>query len=185
MNGNHRRDFLRLAALASVGAALPWRVRAAKPLRILVLGGTGFLGPHVVETALAHGHVPTLFNRGKTNPHLFPELEKLHGDRKSNLAALEGREWDAVIDTSGYVPSDVTRSAGLLAPRVRQYLFVSTLAVYAALDRPGLDESAPLATIAAPETERVTTESYGALKALCEAAAEVAMPGRTTIVRPG
>ena len=185
MISNERRAFLRSAALAAASAVLPWRARAGAPLRILVLGGTGFLGPHVVETALARGHVPTLFNRGKTNPHLFPELEKLQGDRKSNLAALENRNWDAVVDTSGYVPGDVTRSAALLAPNVGQYLFVSTLSVYAALDRPGLDESAPLAKLAEPASERVTSETYGALKALCEHAAEAAMPGRATIVRPG
>lgn len=181
-----RRDLLRHAALAAACLALPRGVRAAGAAKsILILGGTGFLGPHVVEAARARGHGVTLFNRGKTNPHLFPDLEKLHGDRKSDLSALEGRSWDAVVDTSGYVPADVTRSATLLAPNIGQYLFVSTTSVYARLDRPGLDESAPVATLDDPTTEKVTGETYGALKALCEQAAEAAMPGRTTNLRPG
>ena len=187
MRSPQRREFLRAGAIALAGAAalrLPL-ARAAGTLRLLVLGGTGFLGPHVVEAALARGHVPTLFNRGKTNPQLFPELEKLRGDRKHDLSALERRSWDAVVDTSGYVPGDVARSAALLAPNVGQYVFVSTLSVYPALDRPGLDETAAVATIDDPTTEKVTGETYGALKALCEQAAGTAMPGRTTAIRPG
>jgi len=185
VNGFDRRGFLRGSALALAGAMLPRPTRAAGKLTIVVLGGTGFIGPHIVEAALARGHVPTLFNRGKTNPQLFPELEKLRGDRRGDLAALEGRSWDAVVDTSGYVPIDVTRSAKLLAQRVGHYLYVSTTSVYAKLDRPGLDETAPLATIDDPTTERVTGDTYGALKALCEQAAEAELPGRTTNLRPG
>jgi len=127
----------------------------------------------------------TLFNRGKTHPGLFPDLEKLHGDRKSDMTALEGRKWDAVIDTSAYIPADVTRSATLLAPNVHQYLLISTVSVYAKLDKPGLDETAPLATTTEPGAEKVTNENYGALKALCEKAAEKAAPGKVTVVRPG
>lgn len=164
---------------------------APRPLDILVLGGTGFLGPHFVAAARARGHRLTLFNRGKSNPGLFAgdgfdDIEQLRGDRKTDLSALEGtRRWDAVLDTSAYIPDDVTRSARLLAPRVGQYLMVSTISVYAANDTPGQDEDAPLATLPDPTVTEVTGETYGGLKALCERAAEAELPGRTTIVRPG
>ncbi len=127
----------------------------------------------------------TLFNRGKTNPELFPDLEKLRGDRDGELGALVGRAWDAVIDTSGYVPRHVRLSAELLAPSVAHYLFISTISVYRDYSTIGMDETAPIATLADPTTEQVTGETYGALKALCEKAAEDAMPGRTTVIRPG
>ena len=102
---------------------------------ILVLGGTGFLGPHVVEYAKARGHTLTLFNRGKTRPGLFPDVEKLQGDRDGKLDALKGRTWDAVVDTSGYVPRIVKMSAELLAPSVKQYIFVSTVSERARRER--------------------------------------------------
>ena len=152
---------------------------------ILILGGTGFLGPHVVEYARSRGHTVTLFNRGKTRPNLFPDVEKLQGDRDGKLDALKGRTWDAVVDTSGYVPRIVKMSAELLAPSVKHYIFVSTVSVYDDKhDAPNADESAPLATIADPTSEDVRAH-YGALKALCEQAAEAAMPGRVANVRPG
>jgi 2'-hydroxyisoflavone reductase len=183
-----RREFLRDAA--AIAALAPFSASAiAEPpeqkLKFLIMGGTGFLGPHVVVAATKRGHTMTLFNRGKTHPGLFPDLEKLHGDRKSDLSVLEGRQWDAVIDTSAYIPADVTRSATLLGPNVNQYLLISTVSVYAKLDKPGLDESAPLATTTEPDAEKVTNENYGALKALCEKAAESAAPGRVTVIRPG
>jgi 2'-hydroxyisoflavone reductase len=157
-------------------------------MKILILGGTAFLGPHLVEHAIAHGHTVTLFNRGKTNPHLFPDVEKLRGDRNpkegEGLKALEGRTWDAVIDTSGYVPREVAASAELLAPNVRQYLFVSTISVFTDVSKIGLNETDPVGTMPDPTVEQVTGETYGPLKALCEQAAEKAMPGRTTTVRP-
>jgi 2'-hydroxyisoflavone reductase len=156
--------------------------------RLLILGGTGFLGPQLVEAARARGHTVTLFNRGKTRPHLFPDVEKLHGDRDpkngEGLKVLEGRKWDAVIDTSGYVPRVVRASAELLAPNVDHYVFISTISVYKELPRPGMDEDSPLATVDDPTNENVR-EHYGALKALCEQAAEAAFPGRTTHIRPG
>jgi 2'-hydroxyisoflavone reductase len=156
--------------------------------RILILGGTGFLGPQLVEAARARGHTVTLFNRGKTRPHLFPDVEKLQGDRDpkngEGLKALEGRSWDAVVDTSGYVPRVVRASAELLAPNVGHYVFISTISVYKELPRPGMDEDSPLATVDDPTNENVQ-ENYGALKALCEKAAEAAFPGRTTHIRPG
>jgi len=151
---------------------------------ILILGGTGFLGPHFVRTALARGHAVTLFNRGKTNPHLFPELEKLRGDRRAgDLSALEGRRFDAVIDTSGYVPRHVTASAELLSTS-GQYLFVSSVSAYRDQGQAGLSVGDPLAPHPEPGSEELPTY-YGPLKALCEQAAEAAMPGKTTVIRPG
>jgi 2'-hydroxyisoflavone reductase len=184
-----RRQFLRNAAIVAAVApfGIPHALAAAQPkkLKLLIMGGTGFLGPHVVRAAMQRGHTPTLFNRGKTHPKLFPHLEKLHGDRKVDLSALKGRKWDAVVDTSAYIPGDVTRSATLLGPNVAQYLLISTISVYANLDKPGMDESAPLATTDDPDAQKVTSENYGALKVLCEKAAETAVPGRVTVIRPG
>lgn len=165
------------------------RPRASEPLDLLILGGTGFLGPHVVEAALARGHSMTLFNRGRTNSHLFSDLEKLRGDRDPNvgdgLSALEGREWDAVVDTSAYYPRVVEASAGMLADHVKHYVFISTISVYQPLPESGAPESSPLETLDDPTVEEVTGQTYGALKALCEQAAEAAMPGRVANIRPG
>lgn len=179
-------------AMTGAGAAGKTSGRTAgAPMRILVLGGTGFLGPHFVEAARASGHRLTLFNRGKSNPErfsgeAFDDIEQLRGDRKSDMTALEGEQrWDAVLDTSAYIPADVTRSARLLAPHVGHYLMVSTISVYARTDTPGQDETAPLARLDDPSVTEVTGETYGGLKALSERAAEVEMPGRTSIVRPG
>lgn len=155
---------------------------------ILILGGTGFLGPHVVTAALERGHSVTLFNRGKTRPELFPEVEKLRGDRDGQLDALQGRTWDACLDTSGYVPRIVKMSAELLAPNVQHYIFISTVSVYAPGAPVGADEDAPLETIDDPTSEDIkgnNFRNYGALKALCEKAAEAAMPGRVANIRPG
>jgi 2'-hydroxyisoflavone reductase len=189
-----RRTFVKTAAVAGAGAAV-WAAmprsfaaapaaRAGTPLKILILGGTAFLGPQIVEAAQARGHVLTLFNRGKTNPGLFPDIEKLHGDRDGDLKSLEGRSWDAAIDTSGYVPRIVTMSATLLAPAVKRYLFISTISVFAEDIKPGTAEDGKLATMA-DETSEEVMKNYGALKALSEKAAEKAMPGRTWVVRPG
>lgn len=157
-------------------------------MHILILGGTIFLGRALVEAALERGHEITLFNRGQTNPELFPNVEnveKLRGDREGDLAALEGRRWDAVIDTCGYVPRIVHRSAELLADAVAHYTFISTLSVYADVSKIGIDEEMPVATLADESIEKVTGQTYGPLKALCEQAAEAAMPGRVLTVRPG
>ena len=193
-----RRDFLAATLAAASLAALPAHA-ARKPqarqpgamLEILVLGGTGFLGPHFVEAARAKGHKLTLFNRGKTNPERFAgdqydDIEQLQGDRKTDMKALENkRKWDAVLETSAYIPADVARSTKLLGDRCGQYLLVSTISVYAKMDTPNQDESAPLAQLADPNVTEVTGETYGGLKALCEAAALKQMPGKVTVVRPG
>jgi 2'-hydroxyisoflavone reductase len=180
-----RRAFLHGSlAAAALTLGRPRALAAPpKPLKLLILGGTRFLGPALVAAARARGHTLTLFNRGKTNPGRFPDLEQLHGDRDGKLEALAGRRWDAVIDDSGYVPRHVRDSARLLAPQVGYYLFVSTVSVYADTSKP-VDERSPLATLKEP-TEKVSDGSYGALKALCEKEAEAAFPGRAGIVRPG
>jgi 2'-hydroxyisoflavone reductase len=159
---------------------------AATPLRILILGGTGFIGPHEVRYAQQRGHTLTLFNRGQTNPDLFPEVESLRGDRDNDLAALEGREWDVVIDNSASIPRWVRQSAGLLSSAATQYIYVSSISAFADFSQPGMDETAAVATIEDPTVEEITGATYGALKALCEQEAEAAFPGRATIVRgPG
>ncbi len=152
---------------------------------LLILGGTLFLGRWLVEAARARGHRVTLFNRGRHNPELFPDVEKLRGDRAQDLSALDGRRWDAVIDTCGYAPSVVRASADRLAPRVDRYVFVSTISVYRDWSTPGVDEGGPLAELPEGAGEAVTGETYGPLKALCEQALEAALPGRALVVRPG
>ncbi|HET7043382.1 MAG TPA: NAD-dependent epimerase/dehydratase family protein [Gaiellaceae bacterium] len=153
-------------------------------MRILVLGGTQFLGRALVETALARGDEVTLFNRGRTRPELFPGVRRLVGDRDGGLDALREGAWDAVVDTSGYVPRVVRESAELLAGRAARYLFVSSISAYADLSRAGADESAPVAQLQ-EETEDHRSEAYGALKALCEQTVEAVWGERATVVRPG
>ncbi|MFZ1753958.1 MAG: NAD-dependent epimerase/dehydratase family protein [Caldilineaceae bacterium] len=154
-------------------------------MRLLILGGTVFLGRHTVEAALARGHEVTLFNRGQHSPELFPDVEKLRGDRDGDLSPLVGRRWDAVIDPSGYVPRLVSDSARLLADAVEHYTFVSSLSAYASFAEPNQNEDAPLAVMDDPTNEEITGESYGPLKVLSEQAAHAAMPGRVAIIRPG
>ncbi len=156
-------------------------------MKLLILGGTAFVGRHLVETALARGHALTLFNRGRGNPDLFADLERLQGERPDNLAALRGRQWDAAIDTSGYTPRAVAASAGLLAGAVAHYTFISTLSVYVEGAPADVDEHGPLSQMPADKagSEEVTGETYGPLKVLAEQAAEAAMPGRVLIPRPG
>ena len=182
-----RRDLLQatgVAALALPSARLrPWG-RAAAPLRILFIGGTGFIGPHMVRLALARGHRVTLFNRGRTNPGLFPNVEKLVGDRDGGLGVLKGRQWDAVIDTSGYIPRVVKDSVDLLAQAVHRYVFISTGDVYASFSQVGLDENAPLDVLDDPKSEDAS-KHYGAFKAVCERHVRAAYGNRHTILRPG
>jgi len=152
---------------------------------LLVLGGTRFLGRHLVEAALERGHGVTLFNRGESNPGLFPEVEELRGERGGDLSALRGRRWDAVVDTSGYLPREVRRSAELLTGSVGHYAFVSSISVYSDFSRTPIDESAPVLEPPEPEPEKMSWEHYGGLKVGCERAVERAMPGRALVVRPG
>ena len=150
-------------------------------MRLLVLGGTKFLGRAAVEAALERGHEVTLFNRGETNPELFPEAEKLRGDRDGDLSALEGREWDGVIDPSGYVPRVVRASAELLRSS-GHYVFVSSGSVYAEPYAPGYDESAPTVELEDPDSEEILA-NYGALKAACEDVVRDVFPDAHTNVR--
>jgi 2'-hydroxyisoflavone reductase len=154
-------------------------------MKLLIIGGTRFLGRHLAEQALQAGHTLTLLHRGRSGPGLFPEAEHLIADRNGDLALLAGRSWDAVIDTSAYVPRHVRTLAAALGTRVGQYQLVSTISVYAGFGAPGLDEDAPLATLADPATEVVDGSTYGGLKALCERAAAQGFDGRCLVARPG
>jgi 2'-hydroxyisoflavone reductase len=155
-------------------------------MRLLIFGGTSFAGRHLAALALARDHELTLFNRGRTGPALFPEAERVAGERAGSLEGLRGRRFDAVIDMSGYFPADVERSARLLAPAAQTYLFVSSRSVYADHSVPGIDETAALAELPpdAPSDE-ITGESYGPLKVACERAAQDAFGTRAVILRPG
>ncbi len=154
-------------------------------MNLLIIGGTRFLGRALVDEALAAGHTVTLFNRGRTNPDLYHQVEQLHGDRDGGLDVLAGRRWDAVIDTCGYVPRVVRASAKFLSGAVEQYTFISTLSVYAEPIVPGTHEASPVGTLADETVEEITGETYGPLKVLCERAASVAMDGRALLVRSG
>ncbi|GAC1403799.1 MAG: SDR family oxidoreductase [Ktedonobacteraceae bacterium] len=154
-------------------------------MRLLIFGGTGFLGRYLVQAALEHQHTVTLFNRGRTHPELFPQLEQFHGDRNSDLHALRGRTWDAVIDSNGQIPRQVRESASLLADSTEHYTFISTISVYADYTVESIDESSPVSKLEDPISEIITPETYGARKALCEQYAEQAQPNRVLIIRPG
>ena len=154
-------------------------------MRILVLGGTRFLGRAFVEAALARGHELTLFNRGRTNPDLHPGIERIAGDRDGGLAALTGRTWDAVMDPSGFFPRVVAASARALAGSAGRYLFVSSISVYAEPIPCGVDETGPVAKLANPTVEDIGGGNYGGLKALCEERVREAFGTRALVVRPG
>jgi 2'-hydroxyisoflavone reductase len=154
-------------------------------MRILVLGGTRFAGRHFVDSAVQRGHQVTLFNRGVSEQGQIPGVEQLHGDRDGGLQPLESRDWEAVVDMSGFVPRAVRASAELLAGHAGRYLFVSSISAYADGMPPGFAEDASLATLEDPSIEEITGETYGALKALCEREVERAFPGGALIIRPG
>ena len=156
-----------------------------QPLKILVLGGTGFIGPHMVREALRRGHQVELFNRGRTNNVLFPDLKLHKGDRDKDLRSLEDGSWDVVIDNSGYVPRHVEDSARLLSSAVSHYLYISTVSVYGDFSGPVVNEDTAVGTLDDESVEDVTGETYGPLKALCEqrVLAEIGTE-RTTILRP-
>lgn len=154
-------------------------------MRVLVLGGTVFLGRHVVEEGLALGHEITIFNRGRTNSDLFPEIERITGDRDHVAGLFDGREWDAVVDCSGYIPRHVAESAAELSGRASHYTFVSSISVYADISRRGIDEGAPVIELEEPDVEEVTPATYGGLKVLCERAAVEAFDGPVLNLRAG
>ena len=198
-----RRDFIQLSMLAgsaagfglgapSAGATVD---RTRRPLRLLVLGGTGLIGPPMVEYAVARGHQVTLFNRGRTNAELFPHVERLLGDRDGDLGSIEaeiakGRRWDVVVDNTASLPRWVAASAGLLQDHADLYLFTSSISAYADSSVADADETAPVGTIspedeASVKTNRDIGSFYGPLKARCEEEARTAFPERAIVVRPG
>ena len=156
-------------------------------MKLLILGGTVFLGRALVEAALSRGHDVTLFNRGQHNPELFTSVEKIRGDRDGSLDPLKGKTWDAAIDTCGYFPRVVRQSARLLADSVGHYTFISSISVFSDFAEPW-DENGPLGQIDEAEAEaadKITGENYGPLKVRCEQEVEKALPGRTLVIRPG
>ena len=190
-----RRDFLIAGAMAGSAAGLglfphsanaALRPRQSRALRILILGGTSFIGPHQVTYALERGHEVTLFNRGRTNVDLFPEVEKLIGDRNGELDALRGRTWDVVIDNSTSRPDWVTLTAELLRDNVDRYFYVSSRSAYSDTSRIPMTTDAPTHTFestgVSPDAERFP---YGLAKVLSENEALRVFPGRTTVFRPG
>ncbi len=153
-------------------------------MKILIIGGTRFVGRHLVTSARARGHEITLFNRGKTNPDLFRRVKNIRGDRETDLDQVAG-QWDAVIDTCGYLPRIVRKSAEALKDKVGRYIFISSVSVYSNFSKVGINESDSVAMLTHEDTEEVTGETYGALKALCEKAVQDVYGPRSLIIRPG
>jgi 2'-hydroxyisoflavone reductase len=192
-----RRRFVQSSAVGAIGLGLyPRHVlgaravpRAETPLRILILGGTGFIGPYQVHYAVARGHQVTVFNRGRSQAELPASVEQLIGDRNDDLRALEGRDWDVVIDNPTTLPKWIADIGPILQDRTRQYVFISSVSVYADTSVEGMDEDTPLLPYEGDEDPmgmtRVTGALFGPLKALSEREAEKWFPGRTTVVRPG
>jgi 2'-hydroxyisoflavone reductase len=156
-------------------------------MRILIIGGTRFLGRHLVETALARNHEVTLFNRGKSNPDLFPQLETILGDRETDVEKLQqaGMNWDMVIDVAGYLPRVVRLSAEVLKENVGCYVYISSISVYSNFGKVGIAEADPVGRIDDEATEEIAEETYGPLKALCERAVQDIYGERVLIIRPG
>jgi len=194
-----RRQFIKLSSTAAGACALSIRSatvlaeKSVKPLRILILGGTGFIGPYEVRYALSRGHKVTTFNRGKTHPGELPkEVEQLIGDRNGQLDALRNRQWDVVIDDPTTLPAWVRDAAQILKGNVERYVFISTISVYADTGQ-GVDETAPLAKYDGSDPYKETIEAvkasgyktYGPLKALSEHEVEKWFPGKPLIIRPG
>ena len=154
-------------------------------MKILILGGTKFLGRYLVDAALAGRHEVTLFNRGKTNPTLFPNIETIIGDREHDIEKLSGREWDALIDVAGYVPRIVRLAAQSLERAVKRYVYISSVSAYAGFQKVGINESDPVGKLEDETVEEITGETYGPLKALCEKTVQEIYGDRALIVRPG
>ena len=194
-----RREFLALSTTAGMAVGLGVRAEARvadrpEPMRLLILGGTGFTGPHQVRYALSRGHKVTVFNRGKTHPGELPDgVEQLIGDRNGQLDALKGRKWDVVIDNPTTLPVWVRDAAAILKGNVDRYVFISTISVYADNSKPGSDESGPLEKYSGTDPMQETLQTlkdsksalYGPLKALSEQEAQKQFPGQALIIRPG
>ena len=180
----NRRTALTLTGAAALASAAGPLFAKSRPKKVLILGGTGFIGPHFVKALMDGGHTVTLFNRGKRDPEVHPGIEQLLGDRDGKLEALEKRSWDAVVDNSGYFPRVVRLSAELLKPRVPQYIFISSIAAYADFTTVGIDENYPRAKFDGPPTEERSGKAYGPLKALCEDVVNEVYGRNATIIRP-
>lgn len=181
--GLNRRDLLELSGAVIGLAGMPAWAKG-KRLKVLILGGTGFIGPHFVHALTGHGHSVTLFNRGKRDPDARQGVEQLLGDRNDNLQALEGRDWDVVIDNSGYTPAQVKLSTGLLKGHVKQYIFISSIAVYDDFQHPPILESHKLTSIGDMPQDKLADGNYGALKVLCEKVVTDAFGKKANIIRP-
>jgi 2'-hydroxyisoflavone reductase len=187
----NRRDLLKLGTAAAGGLLLRASAAAgdgaaARPMKVLIFGGTGFIGPHFVRELRAGGHKLTLFNRGKRNPGLFPDVETLIGDRNvaGSSNVLKGREWDVVIDDSGYFPRQVQASTEALKDHVQHYIYVSSISAYADLTPAGIDEDYQLAPLEDPDAKEITDKNYGGLKAACEQVVERTFGARQAVIRP-
>jgi len=187
-----RRDFVHI--MAAAGGALTLRptpmstvlsASAPRALRMLVLGGTGFIGPHFVEHAISRGHTLTLFNRGRTNADLFPDVEKLTGDRNGDLESLRGRTWDAIVDIPATNPKWVRDSAQFLKDSADVYFFTSTRSVYSDFSKIGMDIEGPVYDADPAAIDEGRNLPYGPSKVLCERETRLAFPNRNIIVRPG
>ena len=180
-----RRHLLQLGAYLAASGALPRAIAAdPKPKTLLILGGTGFIGPHLTQEAIRQGWKVTHFNRGKRTPGGVENVETLIGDRNGQIDALRGRKWDVVIDDTGQIPKYVKMSADLLAPNVGYCLYISSISAYASFAKPN-DENSPTGKLSDPNIDKTTDETYGPMKALCERYSAEAFKGRASIVRPG
>lgn len=179
-----RRRMLQLAGSLAASSVLPRALARSKPQTLLILGGTGFIGPHLSQEALRLGWKVTHFNRGRHSPGGVAEVETLIGDRNGQIDALRGRKWDAVIDDTGQIPKYVKMSAELLAPNVGYCLYISSISAYASFAKPN-DENSPTGKLADPNVDKITAETYGPMKALCERYSSEAFKGSACIVRPG
>src|SRR5215831_13126169 len=200
MKPTTRRKFIKISAVAGGAVGLGvYPSRAAeetspKPMNILILGGTGFIGPSEVQYALKRVNKITVFNRGKTHPGELPkEVEQLIGDRNGQLDALKNRKWDVAIDNPTSLPVWVRDVGQVLKGNVERYVFISTISVYSDTSKPGTDENAPVAKYTGPDAMKETRDSliaskfalYGPLKVLSEQEAEKWFPKQTLIIRPG
>ncbi|HEV2701208.1 MAG TPA: SDR family oxidoreductase [Steroidobacteraceae bacterium] len=181
----NRREATMLAGAAMVSALAGRTVRAAaRPLRVLILGGTGFIGPHFVAALMAGGHSVTVFNRGRDSAKVPAGVAQLIGDRNGQVDALKGHDWDVVIDNSGYTVRQVRLTSDLLKGHIKHYIFISSISAYADLAVPGIDENYKLAKVADPNSEDIGGGNYGGLKALCEQLVEHSYQADATIIRP-
>jgi 2'-hydroxyisoflavone reductase len=181
----NRREATAMAGATLLSALTSQAARAAAaPARVLILGGTGFIGPHFVAALTARGHSVTVFNRGRDAAKVPAGVVQLVGDRNGQLESLKGHDWDVVIDNCGYTPRQVRLTAELLQGHIRHYIFISSISAYADFAVAGIDENYKLAKLADPTVEVVSGDSYGGLKALCEGVVERTYPVHSTIIRP-